>query len=159
MDYRRFLYHIANDVTAKDLKDLKFLCCGSEIARAICENINDAMEFIDCLEQRAIVSESNTERLEELSKDVHRIDVADKIRKYRESGVSETRKDATPTIAGRKMDRLLGFLYLQSLLLQLRRAKILVVCKQVITLLINSEQLINLPKHTQLHVMTLCVTV
>ena len=90
--YRRFLYHIANDVTAKDLKGLKFLCCGSEIARAICENINDAMEFIDCLEQRAIVSESNTERLEEFFKDVHRIDVADKIRKYRESGVLETRK-------------------------------------------------------------------
>ena len=68
MDYRRFLYHIANDVTAKDLKGLKFLCCGSVIARSIRENINDAMDFIDCLKQRAIASESNTERLEELSK-------------------------------------------------------------------------------------------
>ena len=62
--HRRLLIGIANELTTDDLRNLKFLC--ADIPNGRREQIVKAVDFLEELESRALLSEGNYEYLGKL---------------------------------------------------------------------------------------------
>lgn len=87
--FNSVLLEISNELTGKQLTDLKFLCQDLGIGKRTLESIDTGTRLFQVLTERRLLTADNTETLTVLLSNIKRPDLSDKLNGYSPSGSTD----------------------------------------------------------------------
>lgn len=83
--FRTFLHRLSLEIEKEQFSSMKFILEDGVIPLGILENCHKPRDLFSCMLQKCLLGEDNLDLLEELLTLVHRSDLAERVRVFRES--------------------------------------------------------------------------